>query len=89
MLCTHVIPSPIAQNPIPILISDRIYSVIQGDRESEYMFWMASTVRKLRTNMYLSDFERSLRVGIRVIRIRISLVTLDDEIAYLISDTKE
>ena len=89
-MITHVIPQPVTgMNDVPVLVSDRVYLAIQGERELEWMVYLSNLIKKIKEITYLSKLERTFNTGTARMQIRIAAVVYDNTAAYLICDASE
>lgn len=88
-IVAYPIPHPMLKTKHPVLVSDRLYTAIQGDREAEWLQRLASIVSKLHDNSYLSDLDKTIRVGTSIIKLRFTIIIEDNVPIYLISDYTE
>lgn len=88
-MITHVIPQPLTGINVPVLVSDRVYLAIQGEREHEWMVYLSNLVKKIKEITYLSKLERTFNTGTKHMQIRITAVVYDNTVAYLICDASE
>lgn len=88
-MITHVIPQPITGIVSPVLISDRIYLAIQGERESEWLIYLSNLVKKIKEITYLSKLERTFNPGTKNMQIRITAIVYENTAAYLICEASE
>lgn len=88
-VAVHIIPQPLSGINTPIMISDRLYCRIQGEREREWFVALAKLVKKLRQVTYLSSAEKTITPGLTPVQIRITPMIYEGEVAILICEKGE